>query len=171
MHIPKTAGSSMRLYMRGRYDTLHVPHHSTAEQIKNKHIDIFDSYTKFCVVRNPWDREVSRYKFIKRNKEHEQYEHTLNGIKWFIQRRAGFPYTHYTHISHVCVIDYILRFENIQSDFHEVCNKLNIPSKRLPHIQRSVHRHYTEYYDDETRSIVADRYAEDIERFEYKFGE
>lgn len=168
IHIPKTAGSSIRFYMRGRYDTLHVPHHSTAEQIKSKHMDIFESYTKFCVVRNPWDREVSRYRFIKRNKAHEQYEHTLNGIKWFIQQ-TGKPYTYYTHVSDVCVMDHILRFENIQSDFREICNRLNISAKRLPHMQRSVHKHYTEYYDDDTRKIVAEKYARDIEYFGYNF--
>ena len=170
VHIPKTAGSSLRFYMRGRYDTLHVPHHSSAEHIKNKNMDIFDSYTKFCTVRNPWDREVSRYKFIKRNKSHAQYKHTLNGIKWFIQQ-TGTPYTRFTHISDVCIMDYILRFENIQSDFRVVCDKLNIPAKRLPHMQRSVHKHYTEYYDDETRKLVETIYEEDIDRYEYMFGE
>ena len=169
VHIPKTAGSSLRFYMRDRYDTLHVPHHSTAGQIKNKNMDIFDSYTKFCVVRNPWEREVSRYKFIKRNKSHTQYVHTLNGIKWFIQQ-TGKPYTYYTDISNVCTMNRLLRLENIQSDFREVCNELNIPAKRLPHMQRSVHRHYTEYYDDETRKLVATKYEEDIDRYEYMFG-
>jgi hypothetical protein len=79
-----------------------------------------------------------------------------------------------------------------------VCGRLGLPPTPLPHQNRSleaprirslndvkkrvrrwlwtlrprnVYPHYTDYYDDESRSFVAERYRRDIELFGYAFGE
>ena len=39
----------------------------------------------------------------------------------------------------------------------------------LPHVNRSSHRHYSSFYSEPTRQLVAERHARDIETFGYTF--
>jgi hypothetical protein len=73
-------------------------------------------------------------------------------------------------IDNEIAVDYICKMENIESDIGMMCEGLGLKPPNFPHLNISDHRHYTEYYDDETQDIVAKRYAKDIEHFGYVFG-
>ena len=82
------------------------------------------------------------------------------------------------------IISHPSKMENLQEDFSKFMIDVNLPNVQLGHrglsgrvethdddIESGKKIHYTEYYDDETRQIVTERYAKDIEYFGYKFGE
>ena len=66
--------------------------------------------------------------------------------------------------------DYVGKSHRMQEDMDIICKKIGMPEVEIPHVNKSSHKHYTEYYDDETRKLVADYYKEDIDMFNFKFG-
>ena len=161
--------------------------HSSLSQILHKDNSI-SNYFKFAFVRNPWDRCMSIYFY--RRKKYGQYKNT--SFTKFIKELPDRTFLDWYHVnvtdpfappvslpqffflankSEKISMDYIGRFENLQEDFDTICDKIGLPKQQLPHENKNKHKHYTEYYDEETKSIVAEKYAKDIEYFNYEFGE
>jgi chondroitin 4-sulfotransferase 11 len=65
-------------------------------------------------------------------------------------------------------IDFVGRFENLADSVQTINKRLGI-NIALPHENRSEHRDYRSYYNDETRRHVAVLFAKDIETWGYKF--
>ncbi len=69
-------------------------------------------------------------------------------------------------------VDYVCRFENAQGYFNAICKQLEIPPVTLPHLMPQTSRvfgDYREYYNEQTREIVARKYKRDIKVFGYEF--
>ena len=135
--------------------------------------DLYKDYFTWTIVRNPWDRAVSAYE-QKASKRYGPWRRCKNlTFPDFILNKRGIKDRH-TNIQSTQIppdIDFIGRFENLQEDFNTVCDKIGIPKQQLLHKNKSKHKHYTEYYDEETKQIVAEKYAEDIKNFGYVFGD
>jgi len=195
VHIPKTGGSSISAYL-SKNSFKYLPERITdyknfvekptewAIQHTRLH-ELSGQYQKFysfTFFRNPWDLMVSSFNWwTQKSKLPNRRRHGKKlkdlGFRYFIKSRHSSCINECYHADQGQTywlndkIDFIGRFENLQEDFNTICDKIGIPRKQLPHKNKSNHKHYTEYYDDETRQIVAEKYAKDIEHFGYEFGE
>lgn len=129
------------------------------------------NYNLFAVIRNPYDRAVSLWKWeesVKKQYNGVSFKQWLNmKMHWWHLPQCDFLQTDTIDMSSINLV----RFENLEQDFNTLCNKIGIPRQQLPHKNATNHKHYTEYYDDETKQVVAEKYAKDIEYFGYEFGE
>ena len=64
--------------------------------------------------------------------------------------------------------DFMGRLEWLESDFQRICQTLGIDAT-LPTLNVCQRRPYREYFDDESRRIVATRYRGDIETLGYAY--
>jgi chondroitin 4-sulfotransferase 11 len=185
IHIPKTAGTSINkmLNLEPDYEKRRINGHGGMAY----HRKYFKKgYFSFSFCRNPWDRLFSAYFYLSSEKclnwpvSNTRIHSTIKkyrDFKTFVNHiDESMNDKHFQHqhsfIQHpVYNIDFIGRFENLQEDFNTICDKIGIPQQELPHKNKTKHKHYTEYYDDETRQIVTEKYAKDIEYFGYEFGE
>jgi len=183
IHIPKTGGTSIEsLFINNAHIKDVAGKHNMVSDIGS---EFLKKYFTFTFVRNPWDRMVSYYNFrLKRS--FEMYNHGDSFKEWIrflcsdeVQKIKAYhfnlaiksQYEFLVSKSNEISVDFIGRFENLQQDFCIVCDKIGIPQQKLPHVNKTKHKHYTEYYDDETKQIVAEKFAKDIESFGYEFGE
>jgi hypothetical protein len=194
IHIPKTGGSSIeRSLINIHYPEITKPVAKWPSKLKtdfvvgkasNQHwplnrFDHYQDYTRFCTARNPFSRLVSEYSYIKRGYNTSRAAQPGLSFTSFVKQdlieTLAHPYHSLPQTAFITTatkhIDFIIKFENIQQDFDTVCDKIGIARQQLPHLNKTDHKHYTEYYDDETREIVAQKYARDIEYFGYTFGE
>ena len=77
----------------------------------------------------------------------------------------------FTDDSSAVIVDFIGKYENLESDWLKICEMLSV-NITLPHARKNPFnkRNYTEYYTDQTRDIIREKFHVDIEYFNYEFG-
>lgn len=81
------------------------------------------------------------------------------------------------------MVDFVGRTESLWRDFKSLCDQLNVPHpKEFVHINKALDgkkrrrlygtekKPYWEYYTDETREFVGNKYQADVDHFGYKFN-
>jgi len=182
VHIPKTAGVSIleglkksinasktKWNIRGGLGTFHEKSSIVNRQKQRKNNDL-----SFLFIRNPWDRFVSSYMYLKNRNDDEyiKYVEPFGSFKDFaiygpIDSLHFKPQTYWFDSP----VDFVGRFEKLQFHFDGLCKKLSLTSDILKNSNTTEHKHYSEYYDDESKNAVAEKYKEDIDCLGYSFKE
>lgn len=138
-------------------------HHKDAKAIKKDlGKKIFDEYLKFCVIRNPYDKMVSLYYWNKSKLPFKEFVKTTDNNNLKVHS-----------IDEKSVCDYFIRYEYLEDDIKTLCKKLKIDSYDLSLLpkhkstQRKNKKHWSEYYDDETKNIVYNNHKKEFELFGY----
>ncbi len=136
-----------------------------------------DSIYKFTIVRNPWDRVVSAFFYLRArsrlNFRSMSFGHFV--LKVLSEHGPALD-AHFTpqysssFYNGEQFVDFIGRLENIKNDWSVIAKQISAPPA-IPHVNKSKHENYTHYYDAMTCQVVGEVYKDDVEAFGYAFGE
>jgi len=160
-----------RLGYRGPQNHEGFYNHIGAREIMNRvDPEVWNGYYKFCVERNPWDRAVSLYYFLYRNKTPVPFADFVASDTIHRLRENGFE--NYT-VDGEIVVDRICLYERLDEELEAVRKHLGLPEPlALPRAKagfRKDGKHYRELFDDASRRRIERLCAEEIERFGYRF--
>lgn len=162
-----------RVRERVRLPQQYWNHMSAAEIRERVGPKVWDSYFKFTVERNPWDKVVSMYYWAPKTREEKVpfRDFVLSGqpLRSQFDRYA---------INGRVAVDRILRYDNLYSGLKEISEYLDLPED-VGEVMRtfSAKGGYRQsqdigtFYDDETREIVDIFFAREIRLLGFKFGE
>jgi hypothetical protein len=194
VHIFKTAGTSIKRALRRhampgwqepmnhllkrigipQFGPAYYPDHMTAgELIDQISLEKFSTMYSFAFVRNPWDWELSHYKYILRHPRHQVHQEVkrLRGFSEYVRWRCdGRQRTQKSFLTFngQRVVDFVGRFETIDADFQSVARQLGI-SPKLKRLNQTRPTVYQRHYDHQTVNLICDAYQEDIDAFGYRF--
>ncbi|MEM1079959.1 MAG: sulfotransferase family 2 domain-containing protein [Pseudomonadota bacterium] len=150
------------------------PEHPDAQAIAAWAPQAWQTYYKFCFVRNPYHRVVSDYRWRchKTGQTAMSFQQYLRALD---QRDFSSPvipkqfdnWPMYT-IDHRIAVDFVGRFERFESDVEQVFNQLGLALDTLPHEKKVVaSTDYGQWYGRDERALVARIFAREIDQFDY----
>ena len=184
MHIPKTAGVS--LHGICRHHGIQILNHNTRDPnfvSLARYKQHYPGRYAFTVVRNPWDRVVSSYFYLKKGGDRAEDQQDAEKHLPFDDFRSfvlkGFdsggileqihfrPQYQWVEGEKGIIVNRVALFENLQAGLSRIFGDLGLPGYQLPHHNKSKHQNYRTYYDQETWDIVGRVYHKDVKLFQY----
>jgi hypothetical protein len=158
------------------YRALEFPEHVTADTVRRcLPAEVYSAAFKFAFVRNPYDRLVSLYEFLRNNVRHRDHRRVmrLKGFEQFIyweirRNRRMNQHAYVTDAKGNLIVDFVGRYEQLHRDFASVCSRLGLAAQ-LALVDFARRPDYRTYYTPQTRALVGRCCAYDLELFGYDF--
>lgn len=196
VHIPRCAGTSIENVIwpgerseddlwQGFIDPYHNRYqtgglqHLFAQQIRSEvGASRFTSYFKFAVVRNPFDRLVSQFNYMRSRPDLrvfigmaetaalKEYVHLIRRrrhVQW--EPQCSFLYD----ADGSLLVDFVVRFERLANDMELVFEKIGLDGAHLPYLNSTDRAPYRESLTPSLRAQVEKMYENDLMRFGYDF--
>jgi len=185
IHIPKNAGTSI-ITLLNNNNPIEQEHCRYWDYLRSDIVRL-RSYEVFCVVRNPWDRLLSAYHYLKEGGSKGRDKNLTDMMNSQCDNFQDFVlnWLDYDKIYNITVlnpqfiyiydfqdkklaVNNILHFESLSEDFFAFQKKIGV-TKSLPWINKSKNSDYKEHYTKEMVDVVSVFYAFDIKLFKYYF--
>ena len=195
VHIPKTAGLSIQQWYRSTYGKFYKCMHGSLNHPVLENVN--NQMESFCVVRNPYDLVYSWYRYKQqmleetRHRDPQEYDAWQRGFDYWLHRY--FDKVNYTtdktrpgeynsispsfsQLSYLknssgnIAVDYVLRFEKLDSDF-KIIKEISGSNFDLGFTNqtRISNSDYRKVYTVSGRILIDSVYKEDLEYFNYDF--
>jgi hypothetical protein len=132
----------------------------------------------FCVVRNPWERLISGWRYSHAHQPQEWRDDFALFVEEAIRNPTPdkpwrwasnmAPQVEFITLDGDVQADYIGRFEHIGHVWRHLRKMLQFEGK-MPRMNSTSRRRYTHYYNKTTRAIVGRYYEQDCDTFKYTF--
>lgn len=186
VQIPKNASSAIHRIMENQTDNQHN-HATYLDVLSSNDPELIESYYSFAICRNPYDRLVSAYEFLRQGSwQHDDldFEQLVNhfykmGPHFYTNYDVFFwPQHRFVTIKKIVLVDKIMRYESLDADWPEVQQKImaQVPPRfsslpdtlKLENKSEYKTKHWEEYYTPELKKMVYELYQRDFEIFEYE---
>ena len=160
--------------------------HAKAPKVREVLGPAWNECFKFAFIRNPWDLMVSSYhwwltyaeifpalhKDIARIREMGSFSVFIRSEfgRSMLNEHHGGDLTEWISDGDEIIVDFVGRYENLNEDWTKVCRALQVSALPLGRENQVVRQDYRIFYDDESRELVANRFARTIELFDYRFS-
>lgn len=159
-----------------RYKDKYSRKHTNPNNLIRVTNEQFDSYYKFAVVRNPYDRALSWYGNVMRDPQTKLAMKIADGMPFdaFLEMQVGQrqlrPQLDWlVNFKGDIAVDKIVKFENIQNDFTEVLKNLkNADDIILPHRLKGEKSTASDLFTDKSESLIKKHFGKELDLFEYE---